>query len=145
MFMKDISDNTKRIWDVLFIDFKVEIHLLQNLVAGLYGKLDTTIAVLRKILKKSKGVSAQAGFYSPSLPSDTTFSVHQGEAVRITPAGHARHGDMTFQFNITAGDSRDMERWARNEGIRMFQDILRQNLGGNAEKMEADLARYRRY
>ena len=143
--MKDISDNTKRIWDVLFIDFKVEIHLLQNLVAGLYGKLDTTIAVLRKILKKSKGVSAQAGFYSPSLPSDTTFSAHQGEAVRITPAGHTRHGDMTFQFNITAGDSRDMERWARNEGIRMFQDILRQNLGGNAEKMEADLARYRRY
>ena len=148
--MKDISDNTKRIWDALFIDilpmFWELVDRLDHINTTIATKLDTTIAVLRKILKKiAGGVSAQTGFYSPSLPSDTTFSAHQGEAVRITPAGHTRHGDMTFQFNITAGDSRDMERWLRTEGARMVEDILRQNLGGNAERIEADLARYRRY
>lgn len=40
--------------------------------------------------------------------------------------------------------SRDMEHWLRFEGARIISDILRQNLGGNAERIEADLARYRK-
>ena len=64
---------------------------------------------------------------------------------KLQPAYQTNYGNIALNFNITTSDSSDMERWLRAEGARMIEDILRQNLGGNAERIEADLARYRRY
>ena len=113
---------------------------------GVPKKLDLANRWLDKIagsLKKMSGVSAQSGL-DMAITKPTMIMTHPGEHATITPANQVRHGDMSFAFNITAGDSRDMERWLRDKGARMIEDIVRQNLGGNAERMEANLARYRR-
>ena len=79
------------------------------------------------------------------ITKPTTIFAHPGEHARITPADQTSCGNIALNFNIAAGDSRDMENWLRAKGARMIEDIMRQNLGGNAERIEADLARYRRY
>ena len=55
---------------------------------GVPPKLDKIVGILREIKNNLKGsVSAQGGFYSPSLPADTTIRAHKGEGALITPRG----------------------------------------------------------
>ena len=153
-YMQLVAENTASVRDMLRKDYKEEVHTTQNILRGVFDKveamcpkldisnklLDHVIDEIRKITQ----VSAQTGL-DMNITEPTAIWAHPGEHARITPAGHTSYGDMALNFNITAGDSRDMENWLRSKGARMIEDILRQNLGGNAGRMEADLARYRRY
>lgn len=152
---KAIKDNTKRIWDVLFKDIRpwgnILWHWLDKITHGVRAsiptKLDITnkhLASIAKSMKQLTGVSAQSGL-DMNITRPTMIMTHPGEHARITPAGHTSYGNIALNFNIAAGDGRDMENWLRSKGARMIEDILRQNLGGNAERIESDLARYRRY
>lgn len=56
---------------------------------GVPPKLDKMNQHLKAIRNSLAGpsVSAQGGFYSPSLPADTTIRAHKGEGALITPRG----------------------------------------------------------
>lgn len=116
-------------------------NLIHAAVVGAMGAVQIALIKAKPIPLAKGGVvtaptHALIGEAGPELviPLDKLQSIPQ-----------VRYGDITLQFNIETGDSRDMERWLRAEGARMIEDILRQNLGGNAERIETDLARYRRY
>ena len=152
--MKLIADATIATRDMLRTDYKDEIHTTQNILRGVFDKVEAMCPKLDGVnkwldeisnrLKDLSSVSAQSGL-DMAITKPTMIMTHPGEHARITPAGHTSYGNVSLSFNIAAGDSRDMESWLRAKGARMFEDIMRQNLGGNAERIEADLARYRRY
>lgn len=111
--IQDIVDATRATRDMLRVDYKDEVHIMQNAMWSIFDKaeallpkVDTSNRILKRIARLLEGsVSAQGGFYG-TLAHDTIIRAHKGEEVTITP----RHGRSNLWKSTKYGFQKIHER-----------------------------------